>query len=83
MLNDEADMPLEQLLARYGFVTGNDAAEAAEDTPPAAGAGSAGVAPSFPLHFLGSTALFLSSSTQRLQFWQSFNGHARPELFRR
>ena len=39
-LNDEADMPLDQLLARYGFVTGSDAADAAQAcTPPAATAG--------------------------------------------
>lgn len=41
-LNDEADMPLEQLLARYGFVTGSDAADAAHASPPPAAAATAG-----------------------------------------
>ena len=38
-------MPLDQLLARYGIVTGSDAADAAQDSPPApAAAATAGVA---------------------------------------
>lgn len=41
-LNDEADMPLDQLLARYGFVTGNDAADVAQASPPPAAAATAG-----------------------------------------
>lgn len=34
-LNDEADMPLDQLLAQYGFVTGEDAQQKSEGSPAA------------------------------------------------